>query len=264
MIKDLYWPKHFSLLGILKEFLFPQTVAELENELEAAKEQMKVAFDRDVSVSSSNPTQYVFSPLGNGIERAGLRQIITEKSKKLDQLKSGYYNYVLGVFYETKFKNITEDIFGKRKLIVDKALSALLPTAFEKFVSVYSNLQSEKQEDWANSVHSCRRILKDVADFLFPATDEEIDIGNDKTLKMSDENYIARLKQFIKLNMDSNSFKKVIGSNLEFIGDRIDSIYKSTNKGTHAKVEQKEAESYVMYTYMLIGDILELYKPKDQ
>ncbi len=250
--------------GIVKEYLFPQTVAELENELEAAREQMKVAFDRDVSVSSANPTQHVCSPIGNGIERAGLRQIITEKSKKLDQLKSGYYNYILGVYYETRFKNIAEDIFGKRKLIVDKALSNLLPAAFEKFVSVYNNLQSEKPEDWANAVHSCRRILKDVADFLHPATDEEIDIGNSKTIKLSDENYIARLKQFIRLNMSSDSFKRVIGSNLEFIGDRIDSIYKSTTKGSHAKVEQKEAESYVMYTYMLIGDILELYKPKEE
>ena len=105
-------------VGIIKEYLFPQTVAELENELEAAKEQMKVAFDRDVSVSSANPMQYVAPPLGNNFERAGLRQIITEKSKKLDQLKSGYYNYVLGVYYELKIKNITEDIFQKRKSII--------------------------------------------------------------------------------------------------------------------------------------------------
>lgn len=97
---------------------------------------------------------------------------------------------------------------------------------------------------------------------MYPATDEEIDIGNNKKIKLSDENYIARLKQFVKINKDSNSFTKVVGSNLEYIGDRIDSIYKSTTKGTHAEVEQKEAESYVMYTYMLIGDILELYKPK--
>lgn len=246
--------------GIVKEYLFPQTIAELESELEAAKEQMKVAFDRDVSVSSANPTQYVLSPTGNRMERAGLRSIIAEKSKKLNQLKSGYYNYLLGVYYETRFKNIAEDIFRKRKLIVDKALSNLLPEAFEKFVSVYDNLQSEKSEDWANAVHSCRRIFKDVADFLYPATDEEVDIGNNKAIKLSDENYIVRLKQFIKLNLGSSSLTKVIGSNLEFIGDRIDSIYKSTTKGSHAKVEQKEAESYVMYTYMLIGDILELYK----
>ena len=247
---------------IVREYLFPQTVAELENELDAAKEQMKVTFDRNVSISSSNPTQYVWSPIGNSIERAGLRQIITENSKKLDQLKSGYYSYVLGVYYEMEFKNIAENIFGKRKLIVDKDLSDLLPTAFEKFVSVYNNLQSKNPEDWANAVHSCRRILKDVADFLYPATDEEIKIGKNETIKLSNENYIARLKQFVKLNLNSNSFAKVIGSNLEFIGDRINSIYKSTTKGSHAKVEKKESESYVIYTYMLIGDILTLYKPK--
>ncbi|PIR92955.1 hypothetical protein COT99_03365 [Candidatus Falkowbacteria bacterium CG10_big_fil_rev_8_21_14_0_10_43_10] len=248
--------------GIIKECLFPQTVTELENELEAAKEQMKVAFDRNVSVSSANPTQYVWSPIGNSIERAGLRQIITEKSKKLDQLKSGYYNYVLGVYYETRFENITEDIFRKKKLIVDKALSNYLPEAFKKFVSVYDNLQSKNSEDWANAVHSCRKILKDLADFLYPATNEEIDIGNGKIIKLSDEKFIARLKQFIKLNIGSESFTKVVGSSLEYIGDRIDSIYKSTNKGSHAKVEQKEAENYVMHTYMLVGDILDLYKPK--
>lgn len=242
--------------------MFPETVAELENELIAAKEQMKVAFDRDVSVSSANPTQHVFSPIGNSIERTGLRQIITEKSKKLDQLKTSYYNYVLGVYYEIKFKNITEDIFQKRKIIIDKTLSKYLPETFKKFVSVYDNLKSESNEDWANAVHSCRRVIKDLSDFLYPATDKEIEVVGGKIIKLSDENYIVRLKQFIKEKSCSESFSRVVGSHLDFIGDRIDSIYKSSTKGSHAKVEQKEAESYVMYTYMLIGDVMDLYNPK--
>lgn len=245
--------------GAIKEFLFPQTVAQLESEFEAAREQMKVASDRDVSVSSANPGQYVHSPSGNGLERAGLREKIINSSKKLDQLKSGYYNYVLGVYYELKFKNITESIFQKRKIIVDKALSEHLPETFEKFVSVYQNLKSEKSEDWANAVHSCRRIIKDIADFLYPATDKKIEIGEGKGVKLNDENYIARLKQFIKENNESDAFTGVVGSHLDFIGDRIDAIYKSSTKGSHAKVNQKEAESYVMYTYMLIGDVMDLY-----
>lgn len=248
--------------GIAKEYMFPETVAELENELIAAKEQMKVAFDKDVSISSANPTQHIFSPIGNSFERAGLRQIITEKSKKIDQLKTAYYDYVLGVYYEIKFKNIAEDIFQKRKIIADKALSKYLPETFEKFVSVYENLKSENIEDWANAVNSCRRVIKDIADFLYPATDEEIEIGNDKRIKLNDKNYIARLKQFIKGKSNSESFSRVVGSHLNYIGDRIDAIYKSSTKGSHAKVSQKEAESYVMYTYMLVGDIMDLYNPE--
>ena len=70
-------------VGIVQEYMFPETVAEIENELEAAKEQMKVAFDKDVSISSANPNQHIFTPFGNTMERAGLRQIITQKSKKI-------------------------------------------------------------------------------------------------------------------------------------------------------------------------------------
>ena len=245
--------------GIVQEYMFPETVSEIESELAAAKEQMKVAFDRNISISSANPYQSVVQPRGNVVERAGLRQIITKNSKKLDQLKAAYYNYVLGVYYEIKFKNITEDIFQKRKIILDKTLSKHLPETFKKFVSVYENLKSENYEDWANAVHSCRRVIKDIADFLYPTTDEEIEVGSNKKIKLNDENYIARLKQFIKGKSNSESFTMVIGSNLDFIGDRIDAIYKATTKGSHAKVEKKEAESYVMYTYMLIGDVMDLY-----
>ena len=255
--------KQKDKLGNINEYLFPETVAELENELESAKEQMKVAFDRDVSVSSSNPTQYVIPPIGNSIERAGLRKIIVEKAKKLDQLRVGYYNYVLGVYYEIKLKNITENIFQKRKIIVDKTLSKYLPKAFEKFVSVYQNLKSENSEDWANAVHSCRRIIKDVADFLYPATDEEIEINSGERIKLDDKHYIIRLKQFIKEHSESKSFLRVVGSHLDYISNRIDAVYKISTKGSHAEVKQKEAESYVMYTYMLIGDIMDLYNPKN-
>lgn len=239
--------------------MFPETISEIESELAAAKEQMKVAYDVDISISSANPYQSVTQPTRNNFERERLRQIITEKSKKLNQLITAYYNYVLGVYYEIKFKNITEDIFQKRKVILDKSLSKHLPETFKKFVSVYENLKSDNSEDWANAVHSCRRVIKDIADFLYPANDEEIEVGNNKKIKLNDENYIARLKQFIKGKSESESFAMVVGSNLDFIGDRIDSIYKATAKGSHAKVEKKEAESYVMYTHMLIGDVMDLY-----
>ena len=239
------------------EVMFPETVAELESELETAKIQMSVAFDRDVSVASSNPQQYVLSPIGNSLERYGLRQIITEKSKKLNQLKIGYYNYVLGVYYELKFGNITEGIFEKRKLLVDKYLSANLPETLKKFVSVYENLRSENEEDWANAVHSCRRVIKDVADFLFPPTKEGIELDG-KKYELDEDHYIIRLKQFIKQKSNSERFTEIIGSHLNYVGDRIDTIYSASTKGTHAKVTQEEAERYVIYSYLLLGDILSL------
>jgi hypothetical protein len=244
-----------------KEYMFPQTVAEIESELDAAKEQMKVAHDHDIAISSANPEQFVMPHYGNTLERNKLKETIVEKSKKLNQIKSAYYNYVLGVYYEMKFKGITEDIFQKRKLIVDKALSQHLPGAMEKFVVVYENLKSDKPEDWSNALTSCRRIIKDIADLLFPPSTDEIEIEGGEKLKLDDEHYIARIKEFVKKNKSSKTFEGLLGSQLEFTADRLDAIYKGTNKGTHANVTQEEAERYVMYTYMLLGDLLSLYKP---
>ena len=243
--------------GQTKEYMFAETIAELESELEAAKDQLRVAFDHDVAVSSANPAQHVFPPIGNSIERAGLRQIITEKSKKIDQLKVAFYNYVLGVYYELKFGDITESIFEKRKLLVNKHLSSRLPETLKKFVSVYENLRSNNEEDWANAVHSCRRVIKDVADFLYPPIDKQLQIEG-KKYKLDEDHYILRLKQYIKEKSDSKKFLEVVGSHLDYIGDRIDAIYQASIKGSHAKVSRDEAERYVIYSYLLLGDILSL------
>lgn len=172
-----------------------------------------------------------------------------------------YYNYALGVFYELEFGNITEGIFQKRKLLVDKFLSEKLPEAFKKFVSIYENLRSENKENWASAVHSCRCIIKDIADFLYPPSNQEIQVGSGKEkrkIKLNEENYIARLKQYIKGKTSSKKFLAVVGSSLEYIGDRIDAIYGASTKGTHSEVSQEEAERYVIYTYLLLGDILSL------
>lgn len=244
--------------GNTNEYMFPQTVAELESAVDAAREQLKVAFDTDVSVSSSNPYQHVTAPIGNTFERTNLRQIITENSKKIDQLKVAYYRYVLGVYYELKFGNISEDIFKEKRGFVDKVLSEKLPEAIKKFVSIYENLKSGNEEDWANAVHSCRRLLSDIADYLYPPSDEIINVGKDKTIKLNAENYIARLKQYIKNKTKSERFIEIVGSHLDYIGDRIDSIYNASSKGTHAKVTKEEAERYVIYTYLLLSDVLGL------
>lgn len=239
------------------EFMFPDTVAELESGLETAQTRMSVAFDRDVSVASSNPSQYVITPAGNSLERFGLSETITKNSKKLNQLKIAYYSYVLGVYYELKFSDITEGIFEKRKLLVNNYLSKNLPDTFKKFVSVYENLRSKNQEDWANAVHSCRRIIKDIADFIYPPSEEEIEVDG-KKYKLNGDRYIMRLKQFVKQKSSSEKFTEIVGSHLNYVGNRIDSIYDATTKGSHTNVSQDEAERYVVYSYLLLGDILSL------
>jgi hypothetical protein len=48
-----------------------------------------------------------------------------------------------------------------------------------------------------------------------------------------------------------------------FLGERLDSIFQAAQKGSHAKIlVREEADRYVAYTYLVVGDILLLWNEK--
>jgi len=190
-------------------------------------------------------------------ERKGCTQNIAEYTNCLEKIKGALYNYVLNFNFDLKYSNITESIFEAKRLFVDKKLKDICPESVKKFVSIYNNLRSENNEDWANAVHSCRRIIKDLSDSVYPPASETIMKGK-KEINVGEENYINRLILFIEDKSESDSFISVVGSHLKYIGERIDSIYEASNKGTHSEVTLDEAERYIIYTYILISDILTL------
>ena len=67
---------------------------------------------------------------------------------------------------------------------------------------------------------------------------------------------------FVEDKSDSDRFADLVGSHLSFLGDRLDAVFEATQKGSHASVTREELNRYVVYAYMLIGDILSLCQPK--
>jgi hypothetical protein len=242
--------------SIMQDFMFPETVNELASSLELSKQKLGNVRNKEKTLPSQNILSFDLDP--TKIEIAISEGNVLRIEQKINQLKSGYYSYVLSVYYEYKFGTISESIFNNRKINVDKFLLQKIPDSVKKFISIYDNLSSGNEEDWANAVHSCRRILADVADYLYPPSDEVIKISKTKEIKLDSSNYIARIKQYIRNKTSSESFTKIVGSHLDYIEDRIDSVYKASSKGTHAKVTKEEAERYVIYTYLLLSDILSL------
>jgi hypothetical protein len=50
----------------------------------------------------------------------------------------------------------------------------------------------------------------------------------------------------------------VVGSSLALLDDRLSALFNAANQGTHSKVTRAEADRYVIYTYLIIGDLLSL------
>ncbi|MCF5736433.1 hypothetical protein GIV17_19850 [Pseudomonas syringae] len=144
---------------------------------------------------------------------------------------------------------------------VDKSVAELIPQAVKKLTSVYDNLLSQNTEDWSNAVHSCRRILQDVADVLYPPRASKIiNPGpRQREIKLGADNYINRLVAYVEENSASERFEEIVGSHMKYLGERLDSIFQAAQKGSHDVItSQDEADRYVIYTYLVIGDILKL------
>ena len=252
----------------IKEFIYLSPISELEEQLRISEASLQSARDPDVSISSANPTQFVWTPQGNTIERNTIRQSITKASQRLASRRTLIYSYVMRKHYELKFSGIADDIFTRIRERVDRTIGETVPSAIQKLSSVYDNLRSENPEDWSNAVHSCRRILQDLADAVFPPTDEERTKTSDgKTIKikLGKDNYINRIIAFVEDKSTSERHKDIVGSQLGFLGDRLDSVFRAGQKGSHSVVSREEAERYVVYTYLLVGDLLDLNRrPADK
>lgn len=240
-------------------YAFTETIAVLEASIDALKAQMLVSKDPNISLPEGTINSVIRSAVeGNQRQRNSISKDISELSKQIEVVKPRLYDYVSNINYELKFGEITEDIFSRKRKFVDNKLKDISPESIQKLVSVYENLKSSNDEDWANAVHTCRRIIKEVADVLYPPSDEIITLPGGRKIKVGEEQYINRLVQYIESKSDSGSYKAIVGSNLGFIGDRLDGVYNAANKGTHTEVTLEEAERYIIYTYLLIGDILAL------
>ena len=238
----------------VKEYIYTSPISDLEHEIQISQAALEAAKDRDVALSSANPYQTVNVPYGNYLERQSIKSKSQLAVQRLASRKSLIYNYALQKHYDLKFSGIADDIFSRIREHVDKSIGSTVPNAVQKLSAAYDNLQSENPEDWSNAVHSCRRILQDLADAVCPPSKDK-----EKPIKLGAENYINRIMCFVESRSSSKRFNEIVGSHLKYLGERLDSIFEATQKGSHTTiVKREEADRYLIYTYMLVGDILSL------
>jgi hypothetical protein len=247
--------------GKLTERASTESVGSLEESIHLAELRLSCASDPDFAASSANPAAILPFPPSNRVERQANYEAALSARKKLESRQAFLYSYVSRKNTELAFSRIPHDIFAEARTLVDDRIGRLLPNAAKKMAAIYGNLESENSEDWSNAVHGCRRLLVDLADAVFPATDEvrqRSEEGKSVTVKLGKDNYINRLVTFVEDQSTSARSAAITGSHLAFLGDRLDAVNAAASKGTHAEVEREEANRYVVYTYLLVGDILSL------
>ena len=203
----------------------------------------------------------------NHFTRGVTRNNISVQNERLASRRAFIHQYASSKYYQLKLSEIASDIFIRARSRLDGLLQEFVPHSVQKTAAIYANLISANPEDWSNAVHSCRRLLQDLADALYPARADETRIvnGKEKIIRLGNDAYINRLISYIEDNSDSKRFDEIVGSHLKFIGERIDAVFKAAQKGSHDSINtREEADRYVIYTYLIAGDILSLNNKSDE
>lgn len=214
------------------------------------KSNIESAKDRNVSISSSNPDQYVFSDLGNYYERLTIRNDANQIVSNLAKYRTEAYNFAMGVYTKWKFGSIVETVFEKKRKKTEPVLREIFPDINQRLNSIEQNIRTNNPEDWENAVTSCRTLFMEIADVLNPPKNPE------------DKNkYMNRLKDYVSPIVKSKTKKKLLKSYLEETKKRIEYTSDLTQGGAHTdRPTLEEAEDIVLYTYLIIADLMSIYK----
>lgn len=176
----------------------------------------------------------------------------------LVKVHSRVHDFLSQIEKQLIFGQIHSDIFEKNRSYVDLKLGALCPDALLKFVSAHKRIKEDDPESWAQSLTTCRRLLKSLADSLYPAPVDPVAGIDGKKRKLTEDKYIARLWQYVFEKSKGSTSWKLLTSIVNDLGNRIDKIYELTNKGVHAEVSEFEVNQCVIQTYLITGDLLRL------
>lgn len=184
-----------------------------------------------------------------------ISELIKSYRSLLSKIKNSVYNYVLNINLQLRFESVTESIFQNTKVAVDKKLAEICPGAMKKFVAAYDRLNSHNPEEWSQAMSSCRNVLKEFADFVFPAQKEHYKKKNGEELIVTDDKYKNRLLAFIDKNTvgDKNKFLSSRTADLEI---RIHTLNDLLSVGTHIGLDLQDVRICVLDTYLLIGSLI--------
>lgn len=160
------------------------------------------------------------------------------------------------------YSSINDSIFGGYKATVDRLLSTGVPGLVEQFTAVYRRLNEAAmndpdmpgEEELAQAITTCRRILEAVVDHVLPAQKEPSATGH----QLDQPAYRNRLFEFIKQANESGSVAKMTVALTKGLHDRYTAVSELTNKGVHASMALRAANLCALNTYIVCGEILQL------
>ena len=188
--------------------------------------------------------------------------------KKLSILKSQYYDYATKWQIELTFGHLTKTIFDSYQERIDQYYSLLSKTILQKLTALENMMQDDNPENYAHVLTSCRRLWTEIANHMFSEVFPNLpdtyktSSGDEKDVSKGRDN--NRLFAVIESLQSKAAKNTLVGSEISYLINWLEQIYKKQNAGVHSEVTEAQAMQCIIHTYIALGDILSLKAEADK
>lgn len=163
---------------------------------------------------------------------------------------------------ELQYGGVVEFLMEEIRRKTDEKLAACDARISEETQSLYLNLTSTNPADWSKVGHSCRKILKLLADSVFPPRNEKYNAKDGRTLEVNEPSYVNRLYAFLDKNLPSEE-KKFVEAQIDYLESYLRQIVSYAQMAEHnPSIEKFHANMLAIHTYLIISDILRYVQEK--
>ena len=140
-------------------------------------------------------------------EEAGDQLVVS--TAKIDSILSSIIDKCCDFLNETiselQFGGITEYLMEQIRKETDEKLSTIDSKLTDEVQSLYLNLTSNNPADWSKVGHSSSKILKSLADFVYPPTDKKYIAKNNESYVVNEQCFINRLYAFLDMHTSNEA-----------------------------------------------------------
>jgi hypothetical protein len=185
---------------------------------------------------------------------------LTEFRKVRSRIRERLHRFLVESEASIVFGQTAATAFERTRRYVDGELASIAPDVLAQFQAAYERSDKGDPEALSQALLSCRRIVKAIADVLYPATGETVKGADGKSREMTDDKYRNRLWQYVGEHA-SHSSRDLVLATVDELGRRLDLLDYRASRGVHATVDAADADQCILQTYLLISDLLHLRTP---
>jgi hypothetical protein len=176
----------------------------------------------------------------------------------LARIKGRLWEFLTETEYELTFGEATAETFERLRSYVDRQLTTISAPALEQFQTAYRRLKDGGDEDRAHALTSCRRVLKTLADELYPARPDPVTGSDGKPHVLHDAAFVNRLLQYVSETLGKHENGAVVQATLKDVDARLSALNDLASKGVHADATMYEVDTCVVQTYLVVADVLRI------